>query len=230
MSAIEWTDRTWNPVTGCTKVSPGCAHCYIERQPPMRIEGRKFVKGTTDIRLHPLRVIQPMRWRRPRRVFVNSMSDLFHEQVPDQFVVDIWTVMAACERHQFQVLTKRPERMVELAPSLPWPRNVWMGVTIENRRFAGRADLLRRTPAAVKFISAEPLLGPLDELDLTGIDWLICGGESGPGHRRMRPEWARALRDRCLADGVAFFFKQWGGLRPKDGGRLLDGRTWDEMP
>lgn len=230
MSAIEWTDRTWNPVTGCSKVSPGCAHCYIERQTPFRIERRRFVAGTTDIRRHPERLGHPLRWRHPSRVFVNSMSDLFHEEIPAEYIRQIFDVMHRADWHTFQVLTKRPERMVSLARSLPWPANVWMGVTIENRKFTYRADLLRETAAAVRFISAEPLLGPLDGLDLAGIDWVICGGESGPVRRPMRPEWARQLRDRCVAEGVAFFFKQWGGSTPKAGGRELDGRTWDEYP
>lgn len=230
MTAIEWTDATWNPVTGCTKVSPGCAHCYIERQTPMRIAGRRFERGRIELQLHRERLERPLHWRKPRRVFVNSMSDVFHEDVPAAFIAEMFEVMAAAEWHSFQVLTKRPERMVELAPSLPWPGNVWLGVTIENRRFVDRANLLRRVPAAVRFISAEPLLGPLQGLDLDGIDWLIVGGESGAEHRPMRAEWARELRDRCLAEGVAFFFKQWGGQRPKDGGRLLDGRTWDRLP
>ena len=229
-SAIEWTEATWNPVTGCSKVSPGCARCYIERQTPMRIAGRQFERGRIPLQLHPERLDRPLHWRRPRRVFVNSMSDVFHEDIPIGFVCEMFAVMVAAPWHSFQVLTKRPERLLDLAPSLPWPPNVWLGVTIENRRFTDRADLLRQVPAAVRFISAEPLLGPLDDLDLAGIDWLICGGESGRGHRPMHVAWARSLRDRCLSEGVAFFFKQWGGNRPKSGGRLLDGRTWDELP
>ena len=163
-------------------------------------------------------------------IFVNSMSDVFHEDIPDEYVREIFNVMVQAEQHTFQILTKRHERMAELAPSLRWPRNVWMGVTIENRRFVHRADRLREVPAAVRFISAEPLLGPLEGLDLTGIDWLISGGESGPRHRPVKVEWLRELRDRCAQEGVAYFFKQWGGARPKSGGRLLDGRTWDQMP
>ncbi|MGO9248201.1 MAG: DUF5131 family protein, partial [Solirubrobacteraceae bacterium] len=170
------------------------------------------------------------RWHRPRVVFVNSMSDLFHEDIPDEFVADVFDVMVRAKQHTFQILTKRHERLAELAPQLPWPRNVWMGVTIENRRFVHRADSLREVPAAVRFISAEPLLGPLEGLDLDGIDWLIAGGESGPRHRRIDPGWATELRDRCLHEGVAFFFKQWGGQRPKSGGRELAGRQWNDMP
>ena len=372
MSAIEWTDETWNPVTGCTKVSPGCAHCYIERQTPMRVAGRRFERGEIPVHLHPERLDQPHRWRRPRMVFVNSMSDLFHEEVPDEFIDEVFDVMAGARQHTFQVLTKRPERarsfLVELYDcghdyggscgprcGSPLP-NVWLGVSIENARFTWRADVLREIPAAVRFISAEPLLGSLfnarggddaeaaadhpgghdrpalanrhperhrgpdegDEdrssgqdssrtrgsrgpgprrsergqagadpgsrrgrLDLTGIDWLIVGGESGGRDARpMHPDWARELRDACLhrqatqapiRERTAFFFKQWGswapagigdvlntrihvavrpdgrcvapgfaeegdahmvyrGARPKSGGRLLDGREWNEMP
>jgi protein gp37 len=183
-----------------------------------------------DLRLWPERLDVPLRWKRPRMIFVNSMSDLFHERIPDEFVAEIFETMVSAEQHTFQILTKRHERMLQLAPLLPWPPNVWMGVTIENRRFVHRADYLREIPAAVRFISAEPLLGPLEGLDLSEIDWLIAGGESGPRHRPVREEWITELRDRCGDEGVAFFFKQWGGVRSKSGGRLLDGRTWDEMP
>lgn len=232
-SAIEWTDATWNPVTGCSKVSPGCAHCYAETL-ALRF-GWSPKPWTPDnaaanVILHPERMNLPRRWRTGRRIFVNSMSDMFHELVPEAYVRDVFEVMASCPQHQFQVLTKRHERLAELAPRLPWPDNVWIGVTIENDRWALRADALRGIPAAVRFISAEPLLGPLPSLDLAGIDWLIAGGESGREHRPPRAEWFRDLRDRCAAEGVAFFFKQWGGRTPKAGGRLLDGRTWDEWP
>jgi protein gp37 len=230
-SAIEWTEATWNPVTGCNRISPGCAHCYAmtfaERW--RGIPGHPYEQGF-DLRLWPSRLDQPLRWRRPRVIFVNSMSDLFHEQVPAEFIANVFDTMAAAPWHVFQVLTKRPERAVELADELPWPSNVWMGVSIENRRFVHRADLLRYVPATVRFISAEPLLGPLEGLDLNDIHWLIAGGESGHGHRRVRVEWLRDLRDRCADAEVAFFFKQWGGRTPKAGGRELDGRTWDEMP
>jgi protein gp37 len=171
-----------------------------------------------------------MKWKRPRMIFVNSMSDLFHEEIPDDYIAEVFEVMERADWHTFQILTKRQDRLAELAPNLPWPPNVWMGVTIENRRFVHRADRLREVEAAVRFISAEPLLGPLEGLGLAGIDWLIAGGESGPKHRSVRAEWIRDLRDRCTDENVAFFFKQWGGHRPKTGGRLLDGRTWDEMP
>jgi protein gp37 len=230
-STIEWTEATWNPVTGCSKVSPGCAHCYAETfsERWRGVRGHPYEQGF-DLRLWPERLEVPLRWRRPRVIFVNSMSDLFHEAIPDDYIADVFDVMARADWHVFQILTKREDRLAALAPDLPWPPHVWMGVTTENRRFVHRADRLRGVPAAVRFISAEPLLGPLEGLELGGIDWLIAGGESGARHRPVRVEWLRNLRDRCNAEGVAFFFKQWGGIRPKAGGRELDGRTWDEMP
>jgi protein gp37 len=230
-STIEWTEATWNPVTGCSKVSPGCAHCYAETfsERWRGVPDHPYEQGF-DLRLWPERLEVPLRWRRPRVIFVNSMSDLFHEAIPDNYIADVFDIMARADWHVFQILTKREDRLAALAQTLPWPPHVWMGVTIENRRFVHRADRLREVPAAVRFISAEPLLGPLEGLELGGIDWLIAGGESGPRHRPVRAEWLRHLRDRCNADGVAFFFKQWGGIRPKSGGRELDGRTWDEMP
>ncbi len=230
-SAIEWTEATWNPVTGCSKVSPGCAHCYAETfaERWRGIPGHPYEQGF-DLRLWPERLEQPLRWQRPRMIFVNSMSDLFHEDIPVNYLLDVFGVMQAAEQHTFQILTKRHERLRELAPLLTWPPNVWMGVSIENRHFTKRADALREVPAAVRFISAEPLLGPLDGLDLSDIHWLIAGGESGPRHRPVSIDWLRELRDRCLDNCVAFFFKQWGGSRPKSGGRELDGRIWDEMP
>jgi protein gp37 len=230
-SAIEWTEATWNPVTGCSKVSPGCAHCYAETfaERWRGVPGHPYEQGF-ELRLWPQRLDQPLRWRRPRMIFVNSMSDLFHEDIPEAFLREIFDVMVAADHHVFQILTKRDDRLAELAPSLPWADNIWMGVTIENRRFVHRADRLRDVPAAVRFISAEPLLGPLEGLDLTGIDWLIAGGESGSKHRPVREPWITALRDRCQETAVPFFFKQWGGARSKSGGRVLEGRTWDEMP
>jgi protein gp37 len=218
-SAIEWTDATWNPVTGCDRVSPGCAHCYALTlakrlkamgNPRYQVDGGPASGPGFGVTLHEDKLEEPLRWRRPRMVFVNSMSDLFHEEIPDEYIDRVFATMAAAPQHTFQVLTKRPERMLawatrhdaELAHdglrAEPWP-NVWLGVTIENRRFVHRADLLRETPAAVRFVSAEPLLGPLDELDLSGIDWLICGAESGPGCRRFDFQWARDLRDACLS-------------------------------
>jgi protein gp37 len=232
-SAIEWTESTWNPVTGCSKVSPGCAHCYAETL------SRRFgwsrspwtpANASDNVVMHPERLGAPLKWRRPRMIFVNSMSDLFHELVPLEFIQHVFAVIREANQHTFQVLTKRHERLAELARLLDWPDNLWMGVSIENNRWATRADFLRGVPAAVRFISAEPLLGPLDKLELAGIDWLITGGESGPRHRPVEPEWVLDLRDHCQAAGVAFFLKQWGGRTPKAGGRELDGRTWDEMP
>jgi protein gp37 len=228
---IEWSEATWNPVTGCDKVSPGCAHCYAETfaERWRGVPGHPYSQGF-DLRLWPERLELPLRWRRPKMIFVNSMSDLFHESIPFEFVERVFAVMAEAEHHTFQVLTKRHERLAELAPDLPWAPNVWMGVSIENRRWVRRADYLREVPAAVRFISAEPLLGPLEGLDLTDVDWLIAGGESGYRHRPAQVEWIRELRDRCGAEGVAFFFKQWGGRTSKAGGRLLDGREWSQLP
>jgi protein gp37 len=230
-SAIEWTDATWNPVTGCTRVSAGCQHCYAETfaERWRGIPNHPYEQGF-DLRLWPDRLDQPLKWKRPKTIFVNSMSDLFHEKIPVDYLHQVFEVMQKADWHIFQILTKRHERLSQLAEDLPWPPNVWMGVTIEDERFVDRADHLREVPAAVRFISAEPLLGPLDGLRLDGIDWLIAGGESGPRHRPVEKTWLLELRDRCLHAGVAFFFKQWGGHRPKSGGRELDGRTWDEMP
>lgn len=234
-SAIEWTEATWNPVTGCSKVSPGCAHCYAETL-SLRFGWSKLPwtpeNAAANVILHPERLNQPLKWREPRMIFVNSMSDLFHELIPDAYVWQVFNIMAQCPQHTFQVLTKRPERMAELVDmgageELP---NVWLGVSIENSRYTYRADVLREIPAAVRFISAEPLLGSLASLDLADIHWLIVGGESGPVHRPMREQWAVELRDAALDNGTAFFFKQWGGRTPKSGGRLLQGRKWDEMP
>jgi protein gp37 len=230
-SAIEWTDATWNPVTGCTKASPGCKHCYAERLAArlQAMRNPRYRNGFALTLQHD-QLTLPLRWRDPRRIFVNSMSDLFHEDISFDFIERVFDVMGRAEHHTFQILTKRHERLAELASDLAWHDNVWIGVSIENRRFVHRADYLRDVDAAVRFISAEPLLGPLNGLDLAGIDWLIAGGESGPKHRPVKVEWLQDLRDRCLAANVAFFFKQWGGHRPKSGGRTLDGRTWDEMP
>jgi protein gp37 len=230
-SPIEWTEATWNPVTGCSQVSPGCAHCYAKvfAERWRGVEGHPYQQGF-DLKLWPERLDVPLRWRKPKTIFVNSMSDLFHEDIPVEFIDQVFATMRAANWHIFQILTKRQDRLVELAERFDWPPNVWMGVTIENRRFVHRADALRTVPAAVRFISAEPLLGPLEGLDLTGIDWLIAGGESGPRHRRIDGAWIRELRDTCSDEGVAFFFKQWGGQRPKSRGRLLDGVTWDQMP
>ncbi|WP_221091178.1 DUF5131 family protein [Deinococcus aquaedulcis] len=225
-TGIEWTDKTWNPTTGCTKVSAGCKNCYAE-------EITKRFKNTFPegfaFTIHPQRLEQPKSWRTPSRIFVNSMSDLFHEQMPLSYLKQIFEVMEACPHHVFQVLTKRGDRLAEVAHLLPWPDNVWMGVSVETQKYTSRIDALRQVPAKVRFLSCEPLLGPLT-LDLTGIHWVITGGESGRRHRPIEEEWVRNIRDQCQAGGVAFFHKQWGGATPKKNGRLLDGRVWDEMP
>jgi protein gp37 len=230
-STIEWTEATWNPVTGCDKVSPGCAHCYAETfaERWRGVDGNAYEQGF-DLKLWPGRLDYPLKWKKPRVIFVNSMSDLFHERIPDEYIRRVFEVMAEADHHVYQVLTKRHERLAALAPSLPWPDHIWMGVSIENRRFVHRADYLRQVPAAVRFISAEPLLGTLEGLDLTGIDWIIAGGESGPQHRTVKADWIRFVRDLAIEHDTYFFFKQWGGFRAKSGGRLLDGREWNDMP
>lgn len=230
-SSIEWTEATWNPVTGCDKVSPGCKHCYAERM-ALRLQamGQPRYSRGFRVRLHPDLVTLPCSWRTPRLIFVNSMSDLFHEGVPYDFIRRIFETMAACPQHTFQVLTKRSRRLAHLADFLPWPANVWMGVSVESERYAWRAHDLITVPASVRFVSVEPLLGPVLSLPLDRIDWVIVGGESGPGCRPMHLEWVRCLRDQCLQRGVPFFFKQWGGVWKKRNGRLLDGRLWEQMP
>ncbi len=232
-SAIEWTDATWNPVTGCTKVSPGCAHCYAETITLRFKRGGPFIPGKTTIRLHPERLSQPGKWRAPRRVFVNSMSDLFHEEVPFEFVEDVFDSMETFDQHTYQILTKRPQRMVdyvEWAGSKKWPDNVWAGVSVENQYWADRrVPLLRQVPSSIRFLSCEPLLKPL-ELELQGISWVIVGGESGHRARKMQEAWAVDIRDQCSAAGVAFFFKQWGGRTSKSLGRELVGREWNDLP
>jgi len=275
-SSIEWTEATWNPTTGCDRTSPGCDNCYaltLSRRlkamgnPKYQRDGDPVTSGPGfKLTVHPDQLALPHRWKAPRTIFVNSMSDLFHPDVPDEFIDDVFQVMADTPRHTFQVLTKRPQRLSKIAKQLPWPDNVWMGVSVESDRYSFRANHLRQVPAAVRFISAEPLLGPLPKLDLTGIDWVIAGGESGPGARPMHPTWAKDLRDRCNEKNVAFFFKQWGAWAPNadpgavpvtiDGvilgqmpptpvpgapvemrrmrkgaaGRVMDGRTWNQMP
>jgi protein gp37 len=230
-SAIEWTDATWNPVTGCTKISPGCKNCYAERLAArLHAMGNPRYRNGFKVTLHPDQLTLPLRWREPRRIFVNSMSDLFHERVPEEFIRRAFEVMAEAQWHVFQVLTKRSRRLAELAPRLPWPSNVWQGVSVENTRYTSRVADLVKGPAAVRFLSIEPLLGPISELPLDGVHWVIVGGESGPGYRRVREEWVRDIRDQCHRAGVAFFFKQWGGARPKAGGRRLDGQEWSGMP
>lgn len=230
-SAIEWTHATWNPVRGCSKISPGCKHCYAETfsERFRGVPGHPFEQGF-DLRLVPEKLEEPLQWKQPRRVFVNSLSDLFHERIPVDFLHRVFAVMGEASWHHFQVLTKRSDRLVALAPELPWHANIWMGVSIENARYAFRSRDLASVPAAVRFLSIEPLLGPIPNLPLDRIDWVIVGGESGPRHRPIRREWVLDLRDQCRARGVAFFFKQWGGRFPKSGGRELEGREWSEMP
>ncbi len=230
-SAIEWTESTWNPLTGCTKISPGCKHCYAERMAlRLKAMGQPNYANGFRLTLHDDALELPLRWKKPQRVFVNSMSDLFHEDVPANFIGRTFDVMRRAHWHEFQVLTKRAERLEELSRSLTWTDNIWMGVSVENQDYAFRIEHLRRSCARTKFLSLEPLLGPLRNLDLEGIDWVIVGGESGPGARPMQASWIRPIRQRCQAAGVPFFFKQWGGFNKKKAGRLLDGRTWDEMP
>ena len=238
-SSIEWTEATWNPTTGCDRISSGCDNCYALTlakrlkamgNPKYQLDGDPRTSGPGfGVSMHPLALDLPRQWRQPRVIFVNSMSDLFHARVPDNYIRKVFEVMVATPRHTYQVLTKRPKRLARLADQLDWPSNIWMGVSIEDQATVWRADALQLVPSAVRFISAEPLIDAIRP-DLTGIDWVIAGGESGPNHRPVEPEWLRAVRDDCLAANVAFFFKQWGGTRPKSNGRLLDGRTWDEMP
>jgi len=230
-SSIEWTNATWNPVTGCTKISPGCKHCYAERMARrLRAMGVRQYRNGFELTMQPDALDLPRRWKKPRLVFVNSMSDLFHERLPLDFIRRVFETMADCPQHQFQVLTKRPENALSFAGDLPWPPNVWLGTSIENALYAHRSKTLATIPAAVRFLSVEPLLGPIPRLPLTKIDWVIVGGESGPGARDMRESWVIQIRDRCAERGVPFFFKQWGGVNKKRTGRTLEGRTWDGMP
>jgi protein gp37 len=230
-SSIEWTGSTWNPVTGCTRISAGCQNCYAERM-ARRLQAMgqiHYAKGFA-VACHAQALDLPLRWKTPRMIFVNSMSDLFHDAIPLAFLQKVFRVMRQADQHIFQVLTKRAERLAELAPILDWPENTWAGVTVERSDYKWRIDFLRTSGAPVKFISAEPLLDSLGELDLREIDWVIAGGESGPRARPVRVEWVRAIRDQCLQQRVPFFFKQWGGFRKKKAGRTLDGRIWDQMP
>jgi protein gp37 len=239
-STIEWTEATWNPVTGCDRVSQGCDHCYALTlagrlkamgQPKYQRDGDPRTSGPGfGVTVHPSELETPKHWQRPRLIFVNSMSDLFHPRVPVQFIRQVFDVMAATPQHTYQILTKRPRRARALLRGREPGGNVWLGVSIESDEHVDRADLLREVPAAIRFLSCEPLLGPLPSLDLTDIDWVIVGGESGPDARPILEEWVRSIRDSCLAAGVPFFFKQWGGRTPKAGGRSLAGRTWDQMP
>ncbi len=230
-SRIEWTQATWNPVTGCTKISPGCKNCYAERMAKrLQAMGAPQYRNAFALTLQPQSLDVPHRWKKPRLVFVNSMSDLFHEEVPLAFIQRIFAVMVEASRHQFQILTKRPEVALEYADELPWPENVWLGVSVENALYTHRVQTLAKIPAKVRFLSVEPLLGPIPRLPLRGVHWVIVGGESGPGARPMKERWVTQIRDRCRASNVPFFFKQWGGVSKSRGGRTLDGRTWDDFP
>lgn len=239
-SAIEWTEATWNPVTGCDRVSSGCENCYAMTL-AKRLKAMGSVKYQNDgdartsgpgfdLTIHPSALGEPLRWRNPRTVFVNSMSDLFHARVPLDFIRDVFDVCRDTPQHTYQILTKRSLRLRRVADKLDWPANLWMGVSVENSTTLNRIDHLRQVPAAVRFLSCEPLLGPLNGMNLDGIHWVIAGGESGPNHRPVDPRWVSDIRDACLESDVAFFFKQWGGRTPKAMGRLLDGKTWNEMP
>jgi protein gp37 len=230
-SSIEWTESTWNPLTGCTKISPGCKHCYAERM-ARRLQAMgqaNYINGFT-LTLHEEALELPLRWKKPQTIFVNSMSDMFHASVPPVFIFKAFDVMRRAHWHRFQILTKRADRLASLSGQLPWADNIWMGVSVEDESYGYRIDRLRDTGAAIKFLSLEPLLGPLDNLRLDGIDWVIVGGESGPGARAMKAEWVLSIRDQCVKAGVPFFFKQWGGVWKKKFGRTLEGQTWDQMP
>jgi protein gp37 len=230
-SSIEWTDSTWNPLTGCSKVSPGCKNCYAERMARrLRAMGQPRYANGFRLTLHEDLLAQPLAWKKPRVVFVNSMSDLFHEDVPVKFIQEVFRVMEKANWHVFQITTKRAQRLQEVAPQLPWPENVWMGVSVENQDYTDRIDLLRSVDASIRFLSLEPLLGPLPSLNLDAISWVIVGGESGPGARSMKKEWVLQIKERCIEENVPFFFKQWGGINKRKLGRSLEGRTWDEMP
>ncbi|MDX1417455.1 MAG: phage Gp37/Gp68 family protein [Candidatus Promineifilaceae bacterium] len=230
-STIEWTNSTWNPVTGCTKVSPGCKHCYAERMAHrLQAMGQPNYANGFELSLHEHMLERPLSWKKPRLIFVNSMSDLFHRDVPVEFIQRVIAVMERASWHRFQILTKRSARLQELDRQIDWPTNVWMGVSVESSRYEYRIDHLRDTGAEIKFLSLEPLLGPIPSLNLSNIDWVIVGGESGPGARPMSKDWVVSIRKQCLNAGVPFFFKQWGGVRKKKNGRLLDGRIWEQMP
>lgn len=230
-SSIEWTESTWNPLTGCTKVSPGCKHCYAERMAKrLHAMGQPNYANGFKLTLHPQALEIPLSWKKPQMIFVNSMSDLFHKDVPVNFIQQVFDVMRRADWHTFQVLTKRSERLLELDPQIEWPDNVWMGVSVENQDYTFRIDHLRQTHARTRFLSLEPLLGPLPRLKLHRINWAIVGGESGPGARPILEEWVIDIRDQCLKAHVPFFFKQWGGVNKKRARRLLQGQTWDQMP
>ena len=230
-SKIEWTESTWNPVTGCNKVSPGCKNCYAERMAKrLNLMGSERYSNEFKLTLHEDVIAEPLNWKKPRTIFVNSMSDLFHEKIPLDFIQKVFSVMVKAEWHTFQILTKRSERLEELSGFLPWSKNIWMGVSVENQDYTSRISNLRKVPSAVRFLSIEPLIGNITRIDLRGIDWIIVGGESGPKARYMDPDWVRIIRDKCNDQNVPFFFKQWGGINKKKTGRVLDRKTWNEMP
>ena len=230
-SGIEWTESTWNPLTGCTKISLGCKHCYAERMAKrLQAMGQPNYFNGFKLAMHEHVLEKPLEWKTPQVIFVNSMSDLFHQDVPMDFIHKTFDIMRQAYWHQFQVLTKRSERLLELSPQIEWPENVWMGVSVENKDYTFRIEHLRQTRAKVKFLSLEPLLGPLQRLNMRDINWVIVGGESGPGARLIKEEWVKEIRDQCLTTKVPFFFKQWGGIHKKSAGRVLEGRTWNEMP
>lgn len=230
-SHIEWTESTWNPLTGCTKVSPGCKFCYAERMANrLKAIGIENYKNGFKLTAHKNSLLLPLKWKKPQTIFVNSMSDLFHKDVSIEFLLSVFQVMNEASWHRFQILTKRSDVLLRLDPILQWSENIWMGVSVENQDYSFRIDHLRKTNARIKFLSIEPLIGPIHKLDLENIDWVIVGGESGPKARVMDEQWVRIIRDECIHQGVPFFFKQWGGFNKKKNGRILDGRTWDEMP
>jgi len=230
-SGIEWTQATWNPVTGCTKVSEGCMNCYAERlSERLRRMGNPKYRNGFEVTLHPDALDLPLKWSRPRTIFVDSMGDLFHEAVPVEFILRAISTMAQTPHHTYQILTKRSSRLVEIVGGMDLPRNVWVGVSVESSQYLSRLEDLKRVKSCVRFVSFEPLLGPIQKVDLSHVDWAIVGGESGPGARPVAADWIRDLRDQCTEAHVAFFFKQWGGVRRTAAGRLLDGRTWDEVP
>jgi len=230
-TSIEWTDSTWNPVTGCTKLSSGCTNCYAERM-ALRLQamGNPSYANGFSVTLHEEMISLPLKWKKPQTIFVNSMSDLFHEEVPDEFILQIFKVMNKASWHHYQILTKRSERMLELSSRLPWQPHIWLGVTVEKQEYAYRINHLQKTGAHVKFLSLEPLVGSITNLPLDDIDWVIVGGESGPKSRPMKERWVLDIKDICIEEQVPFFFKQWGGVNKKKAGRQLEGRTWDEKP
>jgi len=230
-TSIEWTDATWNPVTGCTKISPGCKHCYAERMSRRLVAmGQPRYRNGFKVTLQPDVLELPLKWRLPRTIFVNSMSDLFHHDIPESYIKKCFDVMQQASQHTFQVLTKRPERAAEMSRKLPWAANIWMGTSIENQDYVSRAHLLAKVPAAIRFLSIEPLLGPVEGLPLNKIRWVIVGGESGPGARPMQEAWILTIKTTCEKANVPFFFKQWGGVQKSRAGRELLGREWNEMP